>query len=30
MSKPCIICIAITGSLPRKADNQAVPITVAE
>ncbi|EPX82247.1 3-keto-5-aminohexanoate cleavage protein [Salipiger mucosus] len=30
MSKPCIICIAITGSLPRKADNPAVPITVEE
>ena len=30
MSKPCIICVAITGSLPRKADNPAVPITVAE
>ena len=30
MSKPCIICIAITGSLPRKADNPAVPITIAE
>jgi uncharacterized protein (DUF849 family) len=28
--KPCIICVAITGSLPRKADNPAVPITVAE
>lgn len=30
MSKPCIICVAITGSLPTKADNPAVPITVAE
>jgi uncharacterized protein (DUF849 family) len=30
MTKPCIICVAITGSLPRKADNPAVPITVAE
>jgi 3-keto-5-aminohexanoate cleavage enzyme len=29
-SNPCIICVAITGSLPRKADNPAVPITVAE
>jgi uncharacterized protein (DUF849 family) len=29
-AKPCIICVAITGSLPRKADNPAVPITVAE
>lgn len=30
MSKPCIICVAITGSLPRKENNPAVPITVAE
>jgi uncharacterized protein (DUF849 family) len=30
MAGPCIICVAITGSLPRKADNPAVPITVAE
>jgi 3-keto-5-aminohexanoate cleavage enzyme len=30
MSDPCIICVAITGSLPRKADNPAVPITVSE
>ncbi|MGH1452380.1 MAG: 3-keto-5-aminohexanoate cleavage protein [Paracoccaceae bacterium] len=30
MTKPCIICCAITGSLPQKADNPAVPITVAE
>ncbi len=30
MAKPCIICVAITGSLPRKSDNPAVPITVAE
>lgn len=30
MTKPCIICVAITGSLPRKSDNPAVPITVAE
>lgn len=30
MSKPCIITIAITGSLPTKKDNPAVPITVAE
>ena len=30
MSKPCIICVAITGSLPRKLDNPAVPVTVAE
>ena len=28
--KPCILCCAITGSLPRKSDNPAVPITVAE
>ena len=28
--KPCILCCAITGSLPRKANNPAVPITVAE
>ena len=27
---PCIICVAITGSLPRKANNPAVPITVSE
>jgi 3-keto-5-aminohexanoate cleavage enzyme len=27
---PCIICVAITGSLPTKTDNPAVPITVAE
>ncbi len=30
MSNPCIICVAITGSLPRKANNPAVPITVEE
>ncbi|MEO1677292.1 MAG: 3-keto-5-aminohexanoate cleavage protein [Pseudomonadota bacterium] len=30
MSNPCIICVAITGSLPRKSDNPAVPITVSE
>lgn len=30
MTKPCIICVAITGSLPRKADNPAVPISVSE
>lgn len=29
-AKPCIICVAITGSVPRKAHNPAVPITVAE
>lgn len=27
---PCIITVAITGSVPRKANNPAVPITVAE
>ncbi len=30
MTKPCIICVAITGSVPRKEDNSAVPITVTE
>src|SRR6185312_5170267 len=30
MGEPCIICVAITGSLPRKAMNPAVPITVDE
>ena len=30
MGKPCIICVAITGSVPTKADNPAVPITVQE
>jgi len=30
MDDPCIISVAITGSLPRKKDNPAVPITVAE
>jgi uncharacterized protein (DUF849 family) len=29
-SAPCIISVAITGSLPRKKDNPAVPVTVAE
>ena len=29
-ARPCIITVAITGSLPRKKDNPAVPITVAE
>jgi 3-keto-5-aminohexanoate cleavage enzyme len=28
--QPCIICVAITGSVPTKADNPAVPISVAE
>lgn len=30
MTNPCIICVAITGSVPRKKDNPAVPISVAE
>ena len=30
MSTACIITVAITGSVPTKADNPAVPITVAE
>ncbi|MGR3270167.1 3-keto-5-aminohexanoate cleavage protein [Thalassococcus profundi] len=30
MTNPCIICVAITGSLPTKDNNPAVPITVAE
>ncbi len=30
MSKPCIICVAITGSVPTKANNPAVPISVVE
>lgn len=30
MSKPCIICVAITGSLPRKKDNPNVPISISE
>ncbi|MEM7497914.1 MAG: 3-keto-5-aminohexanoate cleavage protein, partial [Pseudomonadota bacterium] len=29
-TKPCIICVAITGSVAQKADNPAVPITVPE
>ncbi len=28
--KPCILCVAITGSVPTKNDNPAVPITVNE
>lgn len=28
--KPCIICVAITGSLPTKSNNPAVPIAVSE
>ncbi|RWQ07323.1 3-keto-5-aminohexanoate cleavage protein [Mesorhizobium sp.] len=30
MPEPCIIAVAITGSLPRKEDNPAVPISVDE
>jgi 3-oxoadipate:acetyl-CoA acetyltransferase len=30
LTKPCIICVAITGSVPTKAANPALPITVAE
>ena len=30
MTNPCIICVAITGSLPTKENNPAVPITIAE
>ena len=30
MTTPCIICVAITGSLPTKDNNPAVPVTVAE
>jgi uncharacterized protein (DUF849 family) len=30
MPKPCIITVAITGSLPRKENNPAVPITIDE
>ena len=30
MSDPCIICVAITGSVPTKADNPAVPVTIEE
>ena len=29
-TRPCIITVAITGSLPTKANNPAVPITIAE
>jgi 3-keto-5-aminohexanoate cleavage enzyme len=29
-SNPCVICVAITGSLPTKENNAAVPITIAE
>ena len=30
MNNPCIICVAITGSVPTKAHNPAVPTTIAE
>jgi len=30
MTTPCIICVAITGSVPTKADNPAVPISITE
>lgn len=30
MADPCIICVAITGSLPTKANNPAVPISISE
>ena len=30
MTTPCILCVAITGSLPTKADNPAVPVSIAE
>ena len=30
MSKPCIICVAITGSVAQKSDNPAVPISISE
>ena len=30
MTNPCIICVAITGSVPTKENNPAVPITVTE
>lgn len=30
MMNPCIICVAITGSLPTKENNPAVPITIEE
>lgn len=30
MSNPCILCVAITGSVPTKAANPAVPISVQE
>lgn len=30
MTEPCIICVAITGSVPKKVNNPAVPITITE
>ncbi len=30
MTTPCIICVAITGSVPKKVNNPAVPITINE
>ncbi len=30
MTNPCIVCVAITGSLPTKENNPAVPITIVE
>ncbi|SFL12932.1 3-keto-5-aminohexanoate cleavage enzyme [Falsiroseomonas stagni DSM 19981] len=30
MTDPVIIAVAITGSVPRKKDNPALPVTVAE
>ncbi|MEQ6249919.1 3-keto-5-aminohexanoate cleavage protein [Sulfitobacter sp. HNIBRBA3233] len=30
MSTPCILCVAITGSVPTKAANPAVPISISE
>ncbi len=30
MTEPCIITVAITGSVPKKEDNPAVPVTVSE
>ncbi|NNL73594.1 MAG: 3-keto-5-aminohexanoate cleavage protein [Silicimonas sp.] len=30
MTKPTIICVALTGLVPRKKDNPAVPVTIAE
>ena len=30
MTSPCILCVAITGSVPTKAANPAVPISIQE